>query len=61
MNPEWLTQEEAEAYLGVSRTTLWRWQREGRLTVYKLGRQRRYRREDLAALFESMAHDEEED
>ena len=49
--PDWLTEKQAQAYLGVSRATLYRWQRAGRLTVYKLGRQRRYKREDLDRLF----------
>lgn len=57
---EWLTQQEAEEYLSVSRTTLWRWQKEGKLTVYKFGRQRRYKREDLDALAEPVEPDDEE-
>jgi excisionase family DNA binding protein len=57
---EWLTQQEAEEYLSVSRTTLWRWQKQGKLTVYKFGRQRRYKREDLDALAEPVEPDDEE-
>jgi excisionase family DNA binding protein len=47
--PEWLTLEEATAYLRVSRQTLYRWVQEGRLVAYELpsGRGRRLRREDL--------------
>lgn len=52
MSDEWLTEAEAREYLGVSGTTLWRWQQEGHLKVYKLGRARRYKRADLDALFE---------
>jgi len=48
--PDWLTEKQAQAYLGVSRATLYRWQRAGRLTVYKVGRQRRYKRADLDGL-----------
>ncbi len=49
---KWLSEKEAQEYLGVSRSTLYRWQKEGKLKVYKLGRQRRYRQEDLDALLE---------
>lgn len=50
MNDELLTDNEAQEYLRVSRSTLYRWGQEGKLKVYKVGRQRRYRREDLEAL-----------
>ena len=49
---KWLSEKEAQEYLGVSRSTLYRWQKEGKLKVYKLGRQRRYRQKDLDALLE---------
>ena len=49
---KWLSEKETQEYLGVSRSTLYRWQKEGKLKVYKLGRQRRYRQEDLDALLE---------
>ena len=61
MSPEWLTEEQAQEYLQVSRTTLYRWQREGRLTVYKFGKLRRYKREDLDALAEPIAPDTPEE
>lgn len=48
---EWLTEAEAVEYLGTSRSSLWRWQKEGHLPVYKLGHRRRYKRADLDALF----------
>ena len=50
----WLSGVEAEAYLGVSRTTLHRYRRAGKLVGYRIGGNRlvRYRREDLDALVE---------
>ncbi len=53
MNNELLTDEEAQAYLKVSRSTLFRWEKEGKLKVYRVGKLRRYRREDLDALIVS--------
>lgn len=45
---EWLTMSEASSYLKVTRATLYRWAREGRLRLYKLGaRATRVRRSDL--------------
>jgi excisionase family DNA binding protein len=61
MAPVWLTEKEAQDYLKVSRSTLYRWQQDGRLTVYRFGRQRRYRRADLDALAEPIAPEEETD
>lgn len=55
MATEWLTEAQAQEYLQVSRATLYRWQCDGRLPVYKLGRLRRYKREDLDALVEIAA------
>ena len=50
MNNELLTENEVQGYLKVSRSTLYRWEREGKLKVYRVGRQRRYRCEDIDAL-----------
>ena len=45
---EWLTIPEASSYLKVTRTTLYRWARQGRLRLYRLGtRATRVRRSDL--------------
>lgn len=42
------TPEEAQAYLKISRQTLWRWGREGILTSHKIGpRLNRYSGADL--------------
>ena len=45
-----LSAEEVAAYLGVERTTVWRWCREGRVPCLKVGRQWRVRRGDLEDL-----------
>lgn len=52
MVKHWLTLSEAAEELGVSRATLYRWQREGRLPLYELesGGGRRVKRNDLDAL-----------
>ncbi len=51
-----ITLEEVASRLHVSRATLYRWSREGRLALYKLGpRATRIRLEDLARLQEDAA------
>lgn len=47
--PDWMTLDQSAAYLQVSKPTLHRWVREGRLAVYDLpsGGGRRFRRQDL--------------
>ena len=46
---EWLTVGEAACYLRVSKRTIYRWTRDGKLPTYLIGnhRNRRYRRDDL--------------
>lgn len=44
---ELLTVEEAMAMLKVSRTSIWRWERQGVLKPIKLGRFVRYRKSDI--------------
>jgi excisionase family DNA binding protein len=46
---EWFTVDEAAAYLGVSRRTVYKLTKEGRLRTYLLGKERtrRFRKEDL--------------
>jgi len=46
----WLTVAEAADYLRVSRDTIYRWAREGRLTLYKLGKLTRLKRSELDKL-----------
>jgi len=50
-----LSLDEAAAALGVSRSTLYRWQNQGRLRGFKVGRQWRFRRSDLDK-FSQMSH-----
>ena len=46
---EWFTVEEAARYLRVSRRTIYKWSRNGRLPVYLIGdhSHRRYKKDDL--------------
>ena len=46
---EWFTVDEAAEYLCVSRRTIYKLTKEGRLPAYRIGRQRhrRFRKEDL--------------
>jgi len=46
---EWFTVEEAAEYLRVSKRTIYKLCKEGRLTAYRMGnrRHRRFRKEDL--------------
>jgi excisionase family DNA binding protein len=48
-----LTLEEAIAVLGVSRSTMLRWQREGRVPGFKVGRKWRFKRSDLQKFSEA--------
>ena len=52
---EMLSLDQAAAALGVSRSTLYRWQNQGRLRGFKVGRQWRFRRSDLDK-FSLMTH-----
>ncbi len=47
---DWLRIEEACRYIKVSRSTLYNWERTGKLTMYRFGRAVRIRREDLHRL-----------
>lgn len=49
INPEFLSVKQAMVLIGVSRVTLYRWQREGRVRPYKAGRRVLYRRSELLA------------
>ena len=46
---EWLTVREAACYMRVSKRTIYRWTRDGKLPAYLIGnhRNRRYKRADL--------------
>lgn len=45
-----LSAEEVAGYLGVERSTVWRWCREGRIPCLKIGKHWRVRREELENL-----------
>ena len=49
MQLEWFTVEEAAYYLRVSKRTIYKWTKDGRLPFYLIGthRHRRYRKDDL--------------
>lgn len=50
---DWMRPADAARYVGVSRNTIYRWCKEGRLRYYTLdsGGGRRFRKEDLNSLF----------
>jgi len=51
---EWLTVQEAANRLKVSRVTIYRWAREGRLVIYKFGpKVARVRWQDVEAMAEA--------
>jgi excisionase family DNA binding protein len=49
---EWFTVEEAARHLRVSKRTIYKWTKDGKLPTYLIGnhRYRRYRRDDLDKL-----------
>ncbi len=47
---DWLTIQEAAEHLKVSKPTIYRWMREGRLTFYKMGNSTRFRRDHIDAM-----------
>jgi excisionase family DNA binding protein len=59
MDQQWFTPPEAAEYLRVTRSTIYRWTREGRLRAHDLptGGGRRYRREELDRLLGSSPPD----
>ncbi|MCI2087237.1 MAG: helix-turn-helix domain-containing protein [Prevotella sp.] len=46
----YLTPDEVAEMIGVSKNTLWRWDKEHYLTPVKVGRKSRYKRSDVVAL-----------
>lgn len=58
---EYYTASEAARDLRVSRTTIWRWVREGRLAAYQVGgRTLRIRRDDVKRALRPVLYDPEE-
>ncbi len=51
---EFLTAEEAAAYLRVSQHTIWRWCKQGRLPAFRIGREWRILRSGLDELIEAL-------
>ena len=49
---DWLTIQEAADHLKVSKPTIYRWMRAGRLTFYKMGKSTRFRRDQI----DTVAH-----
>jgi excisionase family DNA binding protein len=47
---DWMTLREACRYIKVSRSTLYSWERAGKLSLYRFGRSVRIRREDIHRL-----------
>jgi excisionase family DNA binding protein len=49
---EWFTLDEAAEYLGVSKRTVYKWTKEGRLRTFILGKERtrRFRKQDLDSI-----------
>ena len=47
---DWLTIQEAADHLKVSKPTIYRWMRGGRLTFYKMGNSTRFRRDHVDAI-----------
>ena len=50
MSSDWLTIQEAADYLKVSKPTIYRWMRAGRLTFYKMGNSTRFKRDHIDAV-----------
>ena len=46
----YLTEDEVKQLLGVSHSTLWRWQKQEYLSPVKIGRKNRYRKSEIVAL-----------
>jgi excisionase family DNA binding protein len=56
----WLSYREAEAYIGVERTTIWRAVRAGKLQAGRAGRAVRFHRDDLDTWLRSEAPADDE-
>ena len=52
MEKEWLSAKEVMEYLGISRATVARWSRAGKLPKHKIGKITRYKKSDLDKLLE---------
>ena len=52
MEKTWLSIKEVGEYLGVSRATVYRWVKDGKLKIHKVGRVSRVKKNDLDKLME---------
>lgn len=51
-NKDWMTVSDAARFLGISRSTLYRWSKAGKLPIYRVGiRVARVKRSDVEKLF----------
>ena len=59
---EWYTLDEAAEYMSVSKRTIYKWSKEGRLRTFRLGKQRtrRFRKDDLDTVPELLENEGEE-
>jgi excisionase family DNA binding protein len=53
---DWLTVSEACSYLRVTRATLYRWARDGKVRLFKISRGTRVRRSDVESLLEPVVY-----
>ena len=54
--PEWSTREQVAKYLGVTKPTLWKWSKEGKINSYKIVDSDlvRYKRDDVLQVFQKV-------
>ena len=55
MDKQWLKLPEAAEYVGVSLATVYRWIKAGKLTLHKVGKVSRVKKEDVDRLLEGGA------
>jgi excisionase family DNA binding protein len=56
---EWLTSKEVLKRLKISRTTLYEWEQENKLTAYRIGSIKRYKLEDVENILVPEIQDEQ--
>jgi excisionase family DNA binding protein len=56
-DPKWYTIKEAAKYLSIGEPTLYRWMRDGKITVRKIGDSTRFLQEDLDAFVKVIPSD----
>lgn len=53
---ELLTENEASAFMRLTKLSLWRWRKRGELPFIKIGGKMLYRKSDLIAFLEARTH-----